>query len=69
MTLPRERTEAVLRTREFLRRLSIPLSTPGVPTEVRGEAARLLRHFPDSGDLSLVHDACPHWFGKPAGRP
>ncbi|WP_082549269.1 BPSL0761 family protein [Rhizobacter sp. Root404] len=64
MTLPRERTNAVLGTREF-RRLIDRSATPDVPEHVREEARTLLRHFPDRGDLALAHDACPHWFGRP----
>jgi hypothetical protein len=49
MTMPNERTRAVLRTREFLQRLASPYVEDGikkVPAEVRKEALRLLRHYP-----------------------
>jgi hypothetical protein len=53
MTMPDERTRAVVRAREFLRRLSSPGGggIKGVPKAVREEAWRVLRHFPDLMDL------------------
>ena len=46
MTLPRERKNAVLRTEEFLVSLCDPKQTPRVPSAVRREARRLLKHYP-----------------------
>ena len=49
MTLPRERTRAVLTARDFLRRLSSayqPDGIKGIRREVRQEARRILRHYP-----------------------
>jgi hypothetical protein len=48
MTLPAERTRSVVKTREFLIRLSSPYGggIKGVPSLVRAEARRLLRHYP-----------------------
>ena len=46
MTLPIERTQAVLRTEMFLIKLCIPKETPGVPKEIRQEAGMLLEHYP-----------------------
>lgn len=63
MTLPVERTRAVLGTREFLQML---ISSASVPQEVRQRAATLLRHYPTASDMELAHHACPAWFGKPA---
>lgn len=53
MTLPDERTNAVIRTREFLLRLSSPYGggIKGVPSDVRVQARALLRHFPAAFDL------------------
>jgi hypothetical protein len=54
MTMPNERTRAVLRTREFLQRLASPYVEGGikkVPAEVRKEALRLLKHYPFPYDL------------------
>lgn len=52
MTLPYERTRAVMSARDFLRRLSNvyqPDGIKGVRSEIRREARAILRHF-------------PHWF-------
>lgn len=48
MTLPRERTSAVIRAGEFLLRLCSPYNggIKGIPREVREEARRILRHYP-----------------------
>ena len=51
MTLPIERTQAVLRTEKFLLRLCIPKESPGVPKEIREEAGRLLKHYPSEYNL------------------
>lgn len=65
MTLPTERTQAVLQTRCFLQQLQDCKALPGVPYAVRREALALLRHFPSLHDLELAHQACPEWFGRP----
>lgn len=48
MTLPSERTRAVLNTRQFLLRLAHPYGNgiKGISRRVREEARRLLRHYP-----------------------
>ena len=54
MTLPNERTRAVIYTREFLIRLATSSgenSIKRVPRDVRSEARRLLRHYPSPVDL------------------
>lgn len=65
MTMPSERTRAVLQAAELLRELMNPEETPGVPCQVRQQARRLLRHFPSARDMELAHLACPRWFGSP----
>lgn len=65
MTMPDERTRAVIWTRGFLRELTDPTVTPGVPAAVRCRAETLLRHYPAPMDMRLVHLACPQWFGPP----
>ena len=65
MTMPFERTRAVICTREFLHSLVDPVATPGVPDEVRRHAIQLLRHYPGLGDMDIAHRACPQWFGAP----
>lgn len=54
MTIPAERTRAVLRTADFLSDLLDPEKTPRVPTAVREQARMLLRHYPSAFELSCV---------------
>lgn len=70
MTMPIERTRAVLQTREFLRQLMTDVGSAGLPVSLREEARRLLRHYPNSSDMFLAHAALPQWFGEvdPADR-
>lgn len=67
MTLPKERTSAVLRVRAFLVRLASPYGggVKGVKTEVREEARRLLRHFPGFADLWQASRQSPDVFACP----
>ena len=48
MTMPDERTRAVVYAGEFLVSLLDPKKTPKVPNEIRVRAGRLLRHYPSS---------------------
>lgn len=57
MTLPIERTNAVLRTEKFLLKLCIPKESPRVPKEIRKEAARLLRHYPSQYNMRYIADS------------
>ncbi len=60
MTLPYERTRAVINAREFLFRLSTPYIENGIkkiPAAVRDEARRLLRHYPGVVDLKYAKDS------------
>jgi hypothetical protein len=68
MTIPTERTRAVLYARDFLSDLCNPKITPRVPSEVREQARRILRHYPSSYELDCVAETSPDWFGKP-GMP
>ncbi len=62
MTLPEERTRAVVQTREFLRALCDSELTPGVPTTVRERARGLLHHYPEDHYLDAAAAAWPgHW--------
>lgn len=54
MTLPYERSRAVVRTEEFLRRLINPKLTPGISRDVRDEALILLRHYPSRSDIKFT---------------
>jgi hypothetical protein len=63
MTLPRERTRSVVKTREFLARLVSPYVPNGykrIPKPVREEALRLLRHYPSVVDMKYAAESfCP----------
>lgn len=67
MTLPNERTRAVISAVEFLTRLANPYVEGGIkkiPKAVRNEALRILRHFPRPYDLHAVAKACPDVFNE-----
>ena len=51
MTLPAERTHAVLNARQFLTDLLDPKATPRVPRSVRRAAGRVLKHYPTRFDM------------------
>ena len=51
MTMPHERTRAVIQTREFLVELS---RNAELPENVRSSAKHLLRHYPSASDVLLV---------------
>lgn len=68
MTMPEERTQVVLQTKEFLLELQNPTRSPGVPEEIRKEAYRLLRHYPSPWDLNAAHRGAPDWWGPEPER-
>jgi len=51
MTLPIERTNAVLNVERFLMDLCNPKKTKRVPSEVRDRARSLLKHYPRKFDM------------------
>jgi hypothetical protein len=57
MTLPDERTQAVLYARELLSDLLDPKKTPRVPRVVRRRALSVLRHFPHATDMRRPAEA------------
>lgn len=57
MTLPVERTNAVLRTEKFLMDLRDPKKYPRVPKAVREEASRLLRHYPSQYNMMYIEES------------
>ena len=63
MTLPAERTRAIIKTKQFLERLLDPTQIPEVPDSVRATARGLLRHYPGIAELEIAHHALPEWFG------
>jgi hypothetical protein len=65
MTLPNERTRAVIYAAAFLARLSSPYAKngiKGVPKAVREEARAILRHFPFPFDLYAAAKNSPDIF-------
>lgn len=48
MTLPYERTRAIVKTEEFLRELS---RHTGLPQDIRSYAKSLLRHYPSADQI------------------
>ena len=56
MTVPVERTNAVINTEMFLRDLLNPKVTPRVPKAIREQAYRLLRHYPSQYDMGTIAD-------------
>ncbi|GAB3647834.1 BPSL0761 family protein [Ramlibacter alkalitolerans] len=77
MTMPHERTRALVFTREFLRDLQDPSATPDVTLSIRQRARALARHYPTLAAIDLAHMALPGWYGPvapfldppPAGEP
>ena len=64
MTLPFERTRALLDVRLFLLELTDPGKIPRVPRALRGKAASLLKYFPTNADIEQAHKALPGCFGQ-----
>ncbi len=62
MTLPDERYNAVIRTRQLLLNLTNPQHTPRVPKLVRQEALYCLRHFPTDYDMKRAEELAPQVF-------
>jgi hypothetical protein len=63
MTLPDERTRAVIRARRLLCRL-IAADGMDAPREVREEARAILRHFPGVVEVSAAGEAAPNVFDQ-----
>jgi hypothetical protein len=68
MTLPVERTYSIANTREFLRNLQDPKKYPKVPMDVRREARRCLKHFPNEYDMREAQMSASRIFGKCSKR-
>lgn len=56
MTVPVERTNAVIWTESFLIDLLDPKKTPRVPKSIRDQARRLLRHYPSKFEMDIIAD-------------
>lgn len=63
MTIPYERTRAIVETKKFLEKLAAPTPTPLDPAALQRIAASLLRHYPRLFEIELAHKALPDWFG------
>jgi hypothetical protein len=63
MTVPFERTRALLQAKQFLKAMLDPKQTPKTPRWMRGKALALLRHYPGMWELELVNKALPDEFG------
>lgn len=63
MTVPYERTRALIETYELLKRLQDLQATPRVPRWLREEARTLLRHYPNYAAIEMAHKALPHLYG------
>lgn len=67
MTLPYERTRAVVNTHDFLVRLLSPYNENGIkriPKAVRQEALWLLRHYPQPYDIYAAAKCAPDIFDE-----
>ena len=56
MTVPIERTNAVIHTERFLLDLINPKATPRIPKAIREQAGHLLRHYPSQYDMGTIAD-------------
>ena len=63
MTIPFERTRALIETKSFLLKLVDTKRLPRVPKSVRQHAEYLLRHYPSYEDIELAHKALPDYYG------
>lgn len=63
MTVPVERTRALVYAHSFFRDLLNPAVTPRVSREVRETAKWLLRHYPEPSTIQCAHRLCPELFG------
>lgn len=54
MTVPFERTNAVIFTEKFLIDLLDPKKTPRIPKSIRQRASWLLRHYPSEFDMEVI---------------
>ena len=64
MTMPIERNWAIKNTRQFLVDLMDPKKTPRVPSVVRKEAYRCLKHYPGDYHMEEAQRLAPSVFGR-----
>lgn len=63
MTVPFERTRALIGAKEFLEAMLDPKKTPRTPRWMRGRAKALLKHYPGLAETEMAHKALPDEFG------
>lgn len=63
MTIPFERTRAIIQARELLKQLQDIGESPNIPTWLRQQAKDLLEHYPSFADIEKAHKALPELFG------
>lgn len=63
MTMPNERRWAVENTGRLLVDLLNPKQTPRVPSDIRKEASRCLRHYPLKYHMEIAAEESPEVFG------
>jgi hypothetical protein len=56
MTVPVERTNAVINTEQFLLDLLDAKKTPRIPKAIRERAHGLLRHYPSKYHMDMIAD-------------
>jgi hypothetical protein len=61
--MPNERRRAVNKTRQFLVDLMDPKKTPRVPSEVRLQAYRCIKHYPGEYHMEVAAENVPEIFG------
>ena len=64
LTMPNERRNAVNYTRQFLVDLMDPKKTPRVPSAIRKEAYRCLKHYPGEYHMEEAQKYAPKIFGE-----
>jgi hypothetical protein len=66
MTVPEERTRAVVETRKFLQALAAGRMSRQSPELLQEYGRMLLRHYPSTADMHLTSEAFPAWWAPPA---
>lgn len=66
MTVPDERTRAVLETRRFLVALAAGRMSRQSSELLQEYGRMLLRHYPSTLDMQLTSEAFPAWWAPPA---
>ena len=64
MTIPCERTRALIETKSFLLKLVDRKRQPPVPKSVREHAKHLLHHYPAYVDIEAAHGALPELYAS-----